>query len=288
MNYKLHYDNLIRTRKLLNRKKYDGIYYEEHHIIMRSMSGADDKSNKILLTAKEHYIAHYLLWMIYRNNKTALAFLYMCNDGNKTNLKISSRVYNVIREECAKISSNTLKNMWKDPEMRKKLSISNSIKNKGRKHTIESRKNMSDAHKGYKQSQETIDKRVLKLKGQKRTQETKDKISSKNKGRKYSDNTLKNMSDAAKNRKLSEDTKIKMSIKISISKKKPRVKFKLISPDNSEYIFDGRKNVCDFLKNNNMSITYFKKYLDKGKMTPKTKVTENCRNWEFITLERIK
>lgn len=288
MDYKLHYDNLIKTRKILNRKKYNGVYYEEHHIIMKSMGGTDEKDNKILLTAKEHYIAHYLLWKIHKNYKTALAFLYMCNDGNKTNIKISSRTYNNIREECSKISSNILKNMWEDPEMRKKLSIANSIKNKGRKHTDESRKNMSDAHKGVKQSKETIDKRVLKLKGQKRTQEIRDKLSLNNKGRKMSDVAKKKMSVSAKNRNISDETKLEMSKKMSISKKKPRIKFKLISPVNNEYIFDGRKMVCDFLKNNNMSITFFKKWLDKGKMEPKTKITENCRNWQFITLEKIK
>lgn len=44
MNYKLHYDNLIRTRKLLNRT-----YYDEHHIIMKSMCGTDDKSNNFII-----------------------------------------------------------------------------------------------------------------------------------------------------------------------------------------------------------------------------------------------
>lgn len=121
MNYKLQYDNLIKTRKLLNRKKYEGVYYEEHHIIMKSLGGNNDKNNKILLTAKEHYIAHLLLWKIYKNSQTSYAFLYMCQNGNKTNIKISSRTYEGIRKECAKFSSNTLKNMWNNPETRKKI-----------------------------------------------------------------------------------------------------------------------------------------------------------------------
>jgi len=137
MNYKWHYDNLIETRRILDRKKYNGLYYEDHHIIMKSMSGTDDKNNRLLLTAKEHYIAHYLLWKIYRNNQTAYAFLYMCNDGNKTGIKISSRIYEEIRIECAKISSETLKSQWNNPETRKKLSIANSIKEENTQKKVE-------------------------------------------------------------------------------------------------------------------------------------------------------
>jgi hypothetical protein len=200
MNYKWHYDNLIRTRKTLNRKKYEGIYYEDHHIIMKSMGGTNDKNNKVLLTAKEHYIAHYLLWKIYNNNKTALAFFYMCNDGNKTNIKISSRIYEEIRIECAKISSEQLKLQWNNTEKRIALSIANSIKNKGRKHSDESKKNMSDAHKGIKQSQETKNKRASKLIGKKHSQE---RISNTRLNRVYkktTDETKEKQSKSAHNR----------------------------------------------------------------------------------------
>lgn len=47
----------------------------------------------------------------------------------------------------------------------------------GRKHKMSSRLKMSRAHIGTKQSQETINKRIIKTTGKKRTQETKDKIS---------------------------------------------------------------------------------------------------------------
>ena len=224
MNYKLHYDNLIKTRKMLNRKKYTGEYYEDHHIILKSMGGTNNKDNRILLTAREHYIAHYLLWKIYRNNQTSLAFFYMCNDGNKTGIRISSRIYEEIRIECAKISSKTLKDQWNDPEQREKLSIANSVKNKGRKHTDESRKNMSEAHKGILQSQESINKRIVKMTGQKRSDETKKLLSKINKGKKFSDEFKSKLSEAAKNRKISEETKLEMSKKMSISKSKPRIK----------------------------------------------------------------
>jgi len=283
MNYNWHYDNLIRTRKLLNREKYKGIYYEDHHIIMLSMGGDDTKDNRVLLTAKEHYIAHYLLWKIHRNNKSVYAFFRMCQDANKTNLRISARTYEEIRIECAKISSENLKSMWNDPKMRNKLSISNSIKNKGRIHTEQSRKNMSEAHKGIKQSQESIDKRRIKMIGRKRTDETKRKLGLNFKGKKHTDKSKEKMSQSAKNRKLSDETKKEMSIKMSIDKKKPRRCYKLTSPNNIEYVFVGCKSLFEFFKNNNLSKNLLKKWINKGKVEIKNKNAKNTENWQLVS-----
>lgn len=66
MNYKTIYFNLISKAKFENRKRYEKtdsryIYYEKHHINPKSLGGEDDKDNLVLLTAKEHYIAHKIL-----------------------------------------------------------------------------------------------------------------------------------------------------------------------------------------------------------------------------------
>ena len=60
MNYLQQYNNLIASRKLLLRKKGEGTYYEKHHINPKWLGGNDTKDNLILLTAKEHFIAHLL------------------------------------------------------------------------------------------------------------------------------------------------------------------------------------------------------------------------------------
>ena len=239
---------------------------------MKSMGGTDNKNNRVLLTAKEHYIAHYLLWKIYRNKESALAFLYMCNDGNRTGIKISSRVYEEIRIECAKISSEAFKFEWKNPETRKKLSIANSIKNKGRKHSDESRKNMSEAHKGFKPSQESINKRLLKVIGRKQSPEHINKRVLKAIGRKLSDETKRKISESAKHSEL---------------RKKPRKQYKLISPNNTEYIFDGLKMVLNFATENNISRNMLTEFKNKGKIISKNKNTKNSENWELIFLKRI-
>lgn len=72
MNYKKHYDLLIETRK--NRILSDSLIYEKHHIIPKSLGGSNKRENLILLTPREHFIAHWLLWRIYKNKEMAFAF----------------------------------------------------------------------------------------------------------------------------------------------------------------------------------------------------------------------
>lgn len=73
MNYQKHYDRLIETRK--HRSIKEGEYYETHHVIMRSMGGDNSSNNTVLLTSREHFLAHWLLWRIHKNQKTAFAFM---------------------------------------------------------------------------------------------------------------------------------------------------------------------------------------------------------------------
>lgn len=42
-----------------------GCYFELHHIIPKSLGGDDGCRNRVLLTAKEHYVCHHLLTKIY-------------------------------------------------------------------------------------------------------------------------------------------------------------------------------------------------------------------------------
>ena len=101
MNYQKHYTDLIETRR--ERIIALNAYYEKHHIVMRSMGGTDDPNNLVMLTAREHFLAHWLLWRIHQNQETACAFFFMCSY-NKT----SSRVYNEAREAA----SRTQKERW--------------------------------------------------------------------------------------------------------------------------------------------------------------------------------
>ena len=90
MDYAKHYNLLIETRK--NRIPVKEIYYEKHHIIMRSMGGSNKKENIILLTAREHFIAHWPLWRIHRNKESANAFFSMCRKSKNQQRLISSSI----------------------------------------------------------------------------------------------------------------------------------------------------------------------------------------------------
>jgi hypothetical protein len=92
MDYRKHYQNLIATRK--RRQLQEGEYYERHHIIPKCMNGNNDKNNLVVLTAKEHYIAHWLLVKIYPENwKLKFAFYKMSKTNSKQSRIISSSQY---------------------------------------------------------------------------------------------------------------------------------------------------------------------------------------------------
>jgi hypothetical protein len=93
-------------------------YVESHHIIPRSFGGNDSKANLVKLTAREHYIAHALLWKMkfagVYGSKMAFAFNTFINKmttgvrGIHHTYTISSRTYEVFRKEY----SNLLKEKW--------------------------------------------------------------------------------------------------------------------------------------------------------------------------------
>ena len=95
MDYKRHYIKLIETRK--NRPLQDGVYYEKHHIIPKALGGTNTPNNIVHLTAREHYIAHWLLYRIRpHSEKISLAFWMMSFPGSKyveRDYRISSRAY---------------------------------------------------------------------------------------------------------------------------------------------------------------------------------------------------
>jgi len=103
MDYKKHYTNLI--KKAINRKLNKNGYYEKHHIIPKCWGGSDKKENIIELTAREHYVAHWLLYrMRPHSNGSSFAFWKMTFPGSKyveRTYHISSRAYQEAKEAMA-------------------------------------------------------------------------------------------------------------------------------------------------------------------------------------------
>jgi hypothetical protein len=126
MNYKKHYMMLMETRKL--RVKNSDTYYENHHILPRSMGGSNDPENLVLLTVREHFIAHWLLWRIHRNEEMARAFFCMHFFKNSKKQGLERKIFSSIAYEEARISfiekmkndaSTKMRECWKRDHYRK-------------------------------------------------------------------------------------------------------------------------------------------------------------------------
>jgi hypothetical protein len=82
--------------------KNNGEYFERHHILPKSMGGDNSKHNLVLLTAREHFLSHWLLWKIHKNREMAWAFTCFRTSRWKTTKEhrgsIFSRRYEILRK----------------------------------------------------------------------------------------------------------------------------------------------------------------------------------------------
>jgi hypothetical protein len=62
-------------------------YAEIHHIVPRSEGGTDAPDNLVALTPREHFLAHWMLYRIYKTSAAARAFNLMVHDQNKRRSK---------------------------------------------------------------------------------------------------------------------------------------------------------------------------------------------------------
>lgn len=179
MNYKKIYDQIIERA---NNRVLNG-YKEKHHIIPRCLGGGDEKSNIAELTAREHFLCHWLLHEIYPEDKKLLwAFNMMCTvkDRNQMRYTPSSRIV-----EYAKIKyANSLIGTKQSEEAKEKNRISNSGVNNpffGKKHSEETKSKMRKSKPS-----------LLGERNPSKKEEVRKKISSKNLGRKLQNITGKN------------------------------------------------------------------------------------------------
>lgn len=100
------YNSIVNSATAQCRQKGAGTYYELHHILPKSMGGTDEKSNLVLLTAKEHVVCHHLLTkMTTGQDKSKMLYAYWSlingwGDHRKKH-RITPRQYAKLKEEIA-------------------------------------------------------------------------------------------------------------------------------------------------------------------------------------------
>ena len=107
MDYKAIYYKIIENAKkeTENGNRHVG-YYEKHHILPKSLGGTNNKENLVKLTAREHFLCHWLLVKMYdkgtiERNKMLCAFWRMQSVNNIHKRYINSRAYEKLRIEFA-------------------------------------------------------------------------------------------------------------------------------------------------------------------------------------------
>jgi len=161
MKYEKIYSQIIERAK---HRVLEG-YKETHHITPRCMGGTDEKENLVDLTAREHFICHLLLTRIYPEHKgLRLAIWNMCNAKRlyQGRYKPNSRLYEMIRTEYRELikgenhpsygRKNSDEVREKMSQIAKKRFENNPGTFKGRTHSEETRKKLSNNMKGKTQS----------------------------------------------------------------------------------------------------------------------------------------
>lgn len=185
------------------KKRVTAGYTERHHIMPQSLGGSNDKDNLVDLTAREHFICHWLLIKMTEGEERS-KMLYALNGMKAENryqqrysTKITARVYEKHRIEHAQNHSNTMKGR--------------TPPNKGRKMSEQQKQLLREKAKanhanGKVYSIESQQKRIAKVLGRKDTEEAKLKKSL----------ALKGKSKGP----MSKEEKLKRSITMTGQKKK--------------------------------------------------------------------
>lgn len=230
--YFKYYYNIINNAKSRNISK--NIYTERHHIIPKSLGGDNSKSNLVKLTAREHFLCHWLLTKMTTNHdkiKMMSGLWMMSNIKNEHHQRyiINSRTYENIRISTAKEFSKNLTGRKLSEETKRKISQTRKEKIKSGEIKVnedkEKYKIISEKRKGKKHSDQTKQKIGNSHRGKIISEQQKEYLSKLNTGKSVSDETRNKLSSTIKEqyatgkrkpvagmkgKKLSEESKEKM------------------------------------------------------------------------------
>lgn len=156
-------------------------YTETHHIIPHSLGGSDDPDNLVALTAREHFICHWLLTKMYTGESRGkmINAMYMMRAESphqkRYESKITGRIYENLRTEYSQYISKMNTGRVQPPEEKAKQ-IAAITGRKRNPFSEEWKENLSKNHKSKKGydcslSEETKKKIGDKLRGKKQDTE---------------------------------------------------------------------------------------------------------------------
>ena len=148
-------------------------YSEKHHIIPKSLGGSNKQANLVNLTAREHFICHWLLikMVIEKRHRYQMWNAFSCmlyrENAGQERYKVTSKIFENIKTEGAKIKSAKFSGAENPMYGRK----GESHPAYGKQWTDKHRKNASISHKGHIRTLESIQKQSKKTKGRKQSLE---------------------------------------------------------------------------------------------------------------------
>lgn len=163
--YEKWYASIVENAKA---RKLD-CYKETHHIVPKSLGGSNDKDNLVELTAREHFICHWLLVHIHTGSAQH-KMVYALNgmkrngkDNERYETPITSRVYAKLKAQFSIVHSATM--------------TGRPAHNKGVPATAEQKAKQSAKMSGRTVDPGVLARRVASQIGSKRSAETKAKMS---------------------------------------------------------------------------------------------------------------
>jgi hypothetical protein len=202
-------------------------YTERHHIRPRSLGGTDDADNLVDLTAREHFVCHWLLVKITTGEDrykmlNALRMMRAEKHGQQRyDTAITSRVYESIKKEYAQLQSV--------------LRSGSGNGFYGKKHSEEARRAISEKNTGKKLTDDQIARQVAAQTGRNRapfSEEWRAKMSESKRGEKnnrygvaLSEETRRKIGDRIRGRKQTDEEKARRG-----AANKGKVKPKILCP----------------------------------------------------------
>ena len=293
--YEKTYKDLCDSRvKLRGTIKRRGDGYNKHHIIPKCIGGKEERSNYVLLTFREHIIAHALLHEIYPNsNELAYAFLRMIQSshsdrkenmykidkfGNKIPASINFKKLEELRNRSIEYLREINIGRKQSPEAIEKM----RQKKLGQKYSDETKKRWSEQRKGHVVREDTREKISLARVGMEFSTEHKENISKSHKGKKQSPESIRKRELSKLRQKqvkvistgIKYSTVTECSKLLNVSEEEifnnpgkyellPRLKRKIQDPEGN--IFDSLSSAAKYHKRDDHTIkNWIEKHPEKG------------------------